>query len=69
MKPILLSLLLTTVTQPVTAFLARPQLPHRLIATHTNFTLGGNGTFDQYIDHANPSLGTFKQRFYYNTTW
>lgn len=67
MKP-LLPLLLGLVT-PATAFLARPQPPHRLIATHTNFSLGGNGTFDQHIDHANPSLGTFKQRFYYNTTW
>ncbi|KAK4183238.1 serine-type peptidase [Podospora australis] len=27
--------------------------------------LTGYGTFDQLIDHANPSLGTFKQRFWY----
>jgi len=25
----------------------------------------GYGTFDQLIDHANPSLGTFKQRYWY----
>ncbi|KAI2634610.1 serine carboxypeptidase S28-domain-containing protein [Xylaria nigripes] len=27
----------------------------------------GWGFFDQLIDHANPSLGTFKQRYWYNT--
>ncbi|KAK3682829.1 serine-type peptidase-like protein [Podospora appendiculata] len=27
----------------------------------------GWGTFDQLIDHANPSLGTFKQRYWYGT--
>jgi len=27
----------------------------------------GYGTFDQLIDHANPSLGTFKQRYWYGT--
>ncbi|KAK0755059.1 hypothetical protein B0T18DRAFT_386834 [Schizothecium vesticola] len=69
MKPILLPLLLPLITQPATAFLERPQPPHRLIAMHNNFTLGGNGAFDQYIDHGNPSLGTFPQRFYYYTTW
>jgi hypothetical protein len=25
------------------------------------------GTFDQLIDHNNPSLGTFKQRYWYST--
>lgn len=29
----------------------------------------GQGTFDQLIDHANPSLGTFKQRFWYGTEY
>jgi len=27
----------------------------------------GWGTFDQMIDHANPKLGTFEQRFWYGT--
>ncbi len=29
----------------------------------------GWGTFDQLIDHANPSLGTFKQRYWYGTEY
>lgn len=32
----------------------------------TNGT-NGWGTFDQLIDHSNPSLGTFKQRYWYGT--
>ncbi|KAK4459815.1 putative serine protease EDA2 [Cladorrhinum samala] len=30
---------------------------------------GGNTTFDQLIDHSNPSLGTFPQRYWWNTTY
>ncbi|KAK4160176.1 serine carboxypeptidase S28-domain-containing protein [Cladorrhinum sp. PSN259] len=30
-------------------------------------SFSGHGTFDQLIDHANPSLGTFKQRFWYSS--
>jgi len=29
----------------------------------------GWGTFDQLVDHANPRLGTFKQRFWYGTEY
>lgn len=29
----------------------------------------GWGTFDQLLDHSNPSLGTFKQRYWYNTQY
>jgi hypothetical protein len=29
----------------------------------------GNATFEQYIDHSNPDLGTFKQFYYYDTTF
>jgi hypothetical protein len=29
--------------------------------------LSGNATFEQYIDHNNPGLGTFPQRFWYNS--
>ncbi|AEO59356.1 hypothetical protein MYCTH_2307580 [Thermothelomyces thermophilus ATCC 42464] len=32
-------------------------------------TVNGWGTFDQLIDHANPSLGTFKQRYWYGTEY
>ena len=34
----------------------------------TNGT-NGWGTFDQLIDHSNPSLGTFEQRFWYGTEY
>lgn len=34
-------------------------------ATGTN----GWGTFNQLIDHSNPSLGTFKQRYWYGTKY
>lgn len=29
----------------------------------------GNATFEQYIDHSNPDLGTFDQFYYYDTTF
>jgi len=29
----------------------------------------GNATFEQYIDHSNPDLGTFEQFYYYDTTY
>lgn len=35
----------------------------------SNSTAAGAATFDQPIDHSNPSLGTFKQRYWYNTTY
>jgi hypothetical protein len=42
-------------------------------ATILNGTLNGTygwGTFDQLLDHSNPSLGTFKQRYWYgNQFW
>lgn len=31
--------------------------------------LNGWGTFDQLLDHSNPDLGTFKQRFWYGTEY
>jgi hypothetical protein len=30
---------------------------------------GGRATFQQLIDHSNPSLGTFPQRYWWNTTY
>ncbi|KAM7191978.1 hypothetical protein V8F20_009102 [Naviculisporaceae sp. PSN 640] len=29
----------------------------------------GHGTINQLIDHANPQLGTFQQRYWYNSEW
>ncbi|KAG8893624.1 hypothetical protein FRB99_001833 [Tulasnella sp. 403] len=37
------------------------------IASDSSF--GVDHYFDQFIDHANPSLGTFKQRFFFNDTF
>ncbi|CEJ82356.1 hypothetical protein VHEMI02426 [[Torrubiella] hemipterigena] len=57
---------------------SEPQMPAQpaSAAYNSNFCwglypVGGpcpikNGTFDQYIDHSNPSLGTFKQRYWVN---
>jgi hypothetical protein len=41
---------------------------HELSALGVNGT-NGWGTFDQLIDHSNPSLGTFSQRFWYGTAF
>lgn len=30
---------------------------------------GGNATFEQLIDHSNPSLGTFWQQYWWDTTF
>ncbi|KAI1429081.1 serine carboxypeptidase S28-domain-containing protein [Xylaria sp. FL1777] len=38
-------------------------------STASNATVAGWGTFDQLLDHSNPSLGTFKQRYWYNTQY
>ncbi|KAK0619056.1 putative serine peptidase [Immersiella caudata] len=48
--------------------LPKPPLPppFRLLVAGPN---GGNGSFEQYIDHANPSLGTFSQKYWWNTTY
>lgn len=32
-------------------------------------SFNGWGTFDQLIDHSNPALGTFKQRYWYGTEY
>ncbi|KAI1437330.1 serine carboxypeptidase S28-domain-containing protein [Xylaria sp. CBS 124048] len=37
-----------------------------IIAAHAEGTSGW-GTFDQLLDHSNPALGTFKQRYWYST--
>jgi hypothetical protein len=33
-----------------------------------DFPLTGNGTFETFVDHKNPRLGTFKLRYWYNAT-
>ncbi|KAK4443213.1 putative serine peptidase [Podospora aff. communis PSN243] len=50
------------------AFLPKPPLPppFRMLVVGPN---GGNGSFEQYVDHANPSLGTFSQKYWWNTTY
>ena len=37
------------------------------VADASNFN--GWGTFDQLLDHSNPNLGTFRQRFWYGTQY
>ncbi|KAJ4411335.1 hypothetical protein N0V82_009024 [Gnomoniopsis sp. IMI 355080] len=39
------------------------------LAANAGNVSAGAATFDQLIDHNNPSLGTFKQRYWYNTTF
>lgn len=41
----------------------------RELAANVGNNSAGAATFDQLIDHNNPSLGTFKQRYWYNTTY
>lgn len=40
-----------------------------MIAAIVADTKGGNGTFQQLIDHSDPGLGTFPQRYWWNTTF
>ncbi|KAK0721033.1 serine carboxypeptidase S28 [Lasiosphaeris hirsuta] len=47
----------------------QPLLPPPVAAAISADTLGGNSTFQQLIDHKNPSLGTFSQRYWWNTTY
>lgn len=51
------------------AFLPTPPLPPPIRALFAVGSDGGNGSFEQYIDHANPSLGTFSQKFWWNSTY
>lgn len=41
----------------------------KVAATTAATPVAGWGFFDQLLDHANPSLGTFKQRYWYNTQY
>lgn len=35
-------------------------------ASMENLDLIGNATFEQYLDHSDPSLGTFEQRYWWD---
>jgi len=51
------------------SFLHRPPQPPPIRIAFVAGPDGGNGTFDQYIDHSNRSLGTFSQKYFWNTTY
>ena len=44
-----------------------PMLAKIAAVSASNATVSGWGTFDQLLDHNDPSLGTFKQRYWWNT--
>jgi hypothetical protein len=46
--------------------LPKPKLQRR---GHPNPQALGNDTFEQLIDHSDPSLGTFEQRYWYNAEY
>jgi hypothetical protein len=51
----------------VSAKLRKPVPPPLdLPASHTRLATNGNSTFQQLLDHNNPSLGTFSQSYWYN---
>ncbi|KAK3369928.1 putative serine peptidase [Podospora didyma] len=71
---ILTSLLLSIVLGLLQAQLAQSLFPDALLRPPpVKVTLsgphGGNATFQQLINHTNPSLGTFSQLYYWNTTY
>ncbi|KAJ5191835.1 Peptidase S28 [Penicillium cinerascens] len=63
----LAALSLLWATTGAQAAVARRPLPPPVTAESTaNF---GHATFDQLIDHNNPSLGTFPQHYWWNSEW
>lgn len=38
-------------------------------STAATTATSGQSTFQQLIDHKNPSLGTFSQRYWWNSAW
>jgi hypothetical protein len=63
--------LLAEVVAPVLAGVPNPMIQRRGLAPRAakNPNSVGHGTFDQPIDHYNPSKGTFKQRFWWNADY
>lgn len=49
------------------AAIAPKPIPPPSIAAST--ATSGQSTFQQLIDHKNPSLGTFSQRYWWNSAW
>lgn len=45
-----------------------PVVPPLVVDVSTCAT-GGNEAFQQFIDHSNPKLGTFSQRYWWNSTY
>ncbi|KXX79502.1 putative serine protease EDA2 [Madurella mycetomatis] len=46
-----------------------PPVAPPVIAAVSEGPSGGNSTFQQLIDHSNPDLGTFSQRYWWNSTF
>ncbi|KAG5976032.1 hypothetical protein E4U55_007511 [Claviceps digitariae] len=68
---------LLLLVDPAQGFGPRPRAPppprvsvleNELASARGRGTVKG-GTFRQLIDHSNPKLGTFSQRYWYNTEW
>lgn len=65
-----LSLYITTFllnTAAVHAAIPPKPIPPPSSAEISDFT--GQSTFQQLIDHKNPQLGTFSQRYWWNSEW
>lgn len=61
---IVLSLFGSTTVQATIA--RKPIAPPALAASNATY---GQSTFEQLLDHSNPSLGTFSQRYWWNSEW
>lgn len=66
LSSVTLSLLCVSVAQAVG--LRRPLAPP-FRAAFNKQAVAGNSTFEQLLDHKNPHLGTFSQRFWWNAEW
>lgn len=58
----LLAVPLAGAISPKKPSVPKPPLERTLSKAHT-----GQATFQQLLDHSNPSLGTFSQRYWYST--
>src|SRR3569833_3605786 len=69
MKTIILSTAALLLAQAASALAPLPPLVKRggiKSQVHPNLDIIGNGTFQQLLDHKDPSKGTFKQRFWWD---
>ena len=60
---------LATATAFASQVLAFPHLHKHLFADKVERPTIVEASFDQLIDHNNPDLGTFPQRYWYNDEW